>query len=53
MTAHYQEAVDTFINAMFVQHDPKAAAQVYAEDADYWEPFLPAPIRGRQALLST
>ena len=50
MTSDYQPIVDAFVDAMFVRHDPQAAAELYTDDARYWEPVLPAPITGRQTI---
>jgi steroid delta-isomerase-like uncharacterized protein len=50
MTDSYQQVVDRFQDAMFVKHDPRAAAQVYAEDAVLTDPTTAGQIKGRKAI---
>lgn len=50
MSDHYRRYLDDFYQAFVVQHDAKAVAQLYSQDATIWDPSLPEPLRGRQAV---
>jgi predicted ester cyclase len=46
----YQQVIDAFRQAMFVDHDPAAIARIYTEDATLVDAAQPEPIRGSQAI---
>jgi steroid delta-isomerase-like uncharacterized protein len=50
MPFHYRDLVDRFMQVMFVHHDARAAAAMYAQDATLIDPTTPTPIKGRQAI---
>lgn len=50
MAEQYQKLVEDFHKALFVQHDVRAAAQLYTEDATLWDPMEAGPVKGRTAI---
>jgi hypothetical protein len=50
MSDQHARVVESFQTAFGVQHDARAAARLYAEDATLWDPLTPGVIRGRKAI---